>query len=67
MKKTYYYDKKLKKVVELGQKRPEIAPKIHLIKDIEPYIDENMGHEPVYVRSRRHKMQLLKERRLGIK
>ena len=66
MKKTYIYDKKLKKVVELKGKR-DPGPKIHVIRDIEPYLDENMGHEPVYVKSRRHKMRLLKERGLGIK
>lgn len=66
MKKTYYYDKKQRKVVELKE-RVDPGPKIHIIKDIEPYLDENMGHEPIYVKSRRHKMALLKERGLGIK
>jgi len=53
-------------MVELKEKR-DLGPKIHVIRDIEPYLDENMGHEPVYVKSRRHKMRLLKERGLGIK
>jgi len=66
MKKTYYYDKKQKKVVELKEK-PDLGPKIHIISDIEPYLDENMGDEPMVVRSRRHKNQLLRERGLGIK
>ena len=66
MKKTYIYDKKQRKVVELKEKR-DLGPKIHIIPDIEPYLDENMGHEPVWVKSRRHKMRLLKERGLGIK
>ena len=73
MKKTYYYDKKQQKMVELKKeealeflgKNPK--PRIHIIPDIEPYFDENMGHEPVFVKSRRHKNQLLKERGLGIK
>jgi len=66
MKKTYYYDKKQGKVVEMKEKRdPE--PKIHIIPDIEPYLDENMGDKPIVVRSRRHKNQLLRERGLGIK
>ena len=38
------------------------APNIRC--DIEPYVDENMGHEPVHVESRQHKKQLLKERGL---
>jgi len=66
MKKTYIYDKNLKKVVELKEKSGP-GPKLYIIPDIEPYLDENMGQEPVYVKSRRHKMQLLKERGLGIK
>ena len=66
MKKTYIYDKKLKKIVELKEKR-DPGPKIHIIPDLQEYWDDNMGHEPVYVKSRRHKMELLKERRLGIK
>jgi len=66
MKKTYYYDKKQEKVVEMKEKT-DPGPKIHIIPDIEPYLDENMGDKPMVVRSRRHKNQLLRERGLGIK
>ena len=66
MKKIYYYDKKQRKVVELKEK-PDPGPKIHIIPDIQPYLDENMGHEPVLVKSRQHRNRLLKERGLGIK
>lgn len=66
MKKTYYYDKKQGKVVELKEKR-DPGPKIHVIPDIQPYFDENLGQEPVLVKSRQHRKRLLKERGLGIK
>lgn len=66
MKKTYIYDKKQGKIVELKEKR-DPGPKIHIIRDIEPYWDDNMGQNPVYVESRQHRKQLLKERGFGIK
>ena len=40
------------------------SPPKNIICDIEPFLDENMGHEPVYVRSRREHKRLLKERGL---
>lgn len=39
-------------------------PTPNILPDIEPYLDTDMGHEPVYVSSRREKKRLLKERRL---
>lgn len=39
-------------------------PTPSIIPDIEPYLDEHMGHEPVYVKSRQHKKALLRERGL---
>jgi len=33
-------------------------------KGIFPYIDENLGHEPVEVRSQRHRRQLMREQNL---
>lgn len=32
--------------------------------DIEPYVEYNMGHEPVYIKSRQHYYQELKKRGL---
>ena len=66
MKKTYYYDKKLKKVVEMKEK-PDPEPKIHIIRDLQEYWDDNLGQDPVLVKSRKHRNQLLKERGFGIK
>ena len=66
MKKTYYYDKKLKKVVELKEKH-DPGPKIYIIGDIEPYWDDNLGQDPVFVESKKHRRQLLKVMGLDIK
>jgi putative FmdB family regulatory protein len=33
--------------------------------DLQPYLDPNMGHEPVYVESRQHRKRLMKERGLA--
>ena len=65
MKKTYVWDKEQQKLVEYVRMPPE--GKIWVIGDIDPYWDEDMGQKPIYVRSRRHKMALLKERGLAIK
>ena len=65
MKKTYYWDKEQQKLVEYVRKIPDA--KVYIILDIKPYLDEDMGQEPVYIKSRRHKMALLKERGLAIK
>lgn len=39
-------------------------PMPSILPDIEPYVDHDMGHEPVYVSSRREKKRILKERKL---
>jgi len=41
-----------------------IIPKQNIIPDYKPWVDENMGLDPVYVKSRRHYKQLLKEKGL---
>lgn len=33
--------------------------------DMKPYLDPNLGHEPVYVESRQHRKRLMKERGLS--
>ena len=65
MKKSYKWDSDKKKIVEIDRSISE--GKVWIIPDIQPYWDEDMGQEPVYVKSRRHKMALLKERGLAIK
>ena len=52
---------------ECGQAMTRLLPIPAIIPDYEPWIDENLGHNPVYVTSRRHHKQLLKERGLVIK
>jgi len=61
----YIWDKEQNKLVEYIKRIPDA--KIFIIPDIKPYVDENLGHHPVEVKSRRHRTQLLKERRLAIK
>ena len=39
----------------------------HVHGDLEPYLDENLGHDPVWVKSKKHREQLCKERGLIIK
>jgi len=61
----YRWDTEQNKLVEVVKRIPE--GKVWIIGDIKPYWDEDMGQEPVYVKSRQHKMALLKERKLAIK
>jgi len=65
MKRTYIWDEQEHKLVEYVKRIPD--PKIYIIPDIKPYVDDYMDSRPVEVRSRRHKMQLLRERGLAIK
>jgi hypothetical protein len=65
VKKTYRWDLELNKLVEVSRRDP--GPKVYIIPDIQPYLDENMGHRSVYVKSRQHRKLLLKERGLTIK
>ncbi len=64
MKRTYRWDLSLHKLVEIEKQVP--GPTIWIIRDIDPYLDENMGHMPIPVNSRRHRNDLLKERGLSI-
>lgn len=40
------------------------SPSRNIITDLQPYLDENIGHSPVYVKSKRHKKDLLKRANL---
>jgi hypothetical protein len=66
MRRVYHYDKKRKKVVEMKEK-PDPGPKIHIITDLTPYWDDNLGQNRVFVESKKHRKQLLRERGLDIK
>lgn len=33
-----------------------------VVKDLEPYLDENLGVEPTYVKSKKHRKELMRER-----
>ena len=35
--------------------------------DIEPYLEENIGHEPIFIKSRKHINEICKERGLYVK
>ena len=65
MKRTYVWDKELNKLVEWEKKIP--SPQVYIIPDIAPYWDDNMAQNPIYVKSRQHRKQLLQERGLAIK
>ena len=64
MKRSYRWNFEENRLEEIVPRVPD--PKIHLIPDIEPYVDDQMDHDPVLVKSRRHRAELLKERGLAI-
>ena len=64
MKTRYRWDKEQHKLVEVGKYVPE--GRIHIIPDLDPYLDENLDSNPILVKSRRHRSDLLKERGLAI-
>ena len=47
-----------------GQPMKQILGNYHVIGDLEPYLDENIGSEPTWVNSKRHRRQLMQE--LGV-
>lgn len=58
-------DEHYKPCPDCGQAMTRLFPSSwSTIPDIQPYLDENMGHNPIYVKSRRHHKQLMKERGL---
>jgi putative FmdB family regulatory protein len=58
------WDEYEKPCPECGQPMTRLLPIPNIAPDIQPFLDENLGHEPVYVKSRRHHKQLLKDRGL---
>ena len=65
MRKRYQWDKELKKLIEISKRDP--GPKVYIIPDIQPYLDENISHDPIWIKSRRHRTEILRERKLAIK
>lgn len=41
-----------------------LLPIPNITPDIEPFMDENLGHQPIYIRSRRHQKEMLREKGL---
>lgn len=39
----------------------------HVVPDFEPYIDYNLSEKPVYVKSKQHRKQIMKERGISEK
>ena len=64
MKRSYRWDKTLQRLVEFERQPP--GPRVYIIGDIEPYLDENLEQNPIPVKSRQHRTQLLKEKGLAI-
>ena len=44
-----------------GQKMKQVIGNYHVVPDLEPYLDENIGKEPTWVKSKKHRRQLMKE------
>ena len=57
-------DERTKRCPKCKRKMSRLIARSNIITDLIPHVDENMGHEPVYVKSRQHKKQLLKEKGL---
>lgn len=44
-----------------SQPMKQVIGNYHVVGDLEPYMDENLSDQPVYVRSKKHRRQLMKE------
>lgn len=44
-----------------GQAMKHVLGNYSVIPDVEPYLDENIGNEPTWVKSKKHRRQLMKE------
>lgn len=47
-----------------GEKTRQHYGNYHVIGDIKPYLDENISDKPVWVKSRQHREQLIKENKV---
>ena len=43
------------------QPMKQIIGNYHIVMDLKPYLDENLSEQPVYVRSKKHRRQLMQE------
>lgn len=46
--------------IKCGQPLKRVLGRYSVIGDLEPYIDENLGEEPVLVKSKKHRRELMK-------
>ena len=44
-----------------GEIMSQVLGKHYVIPDLDPYWDENLGKEPLYVKSKQHRKKLMKE------
>ena len=51
---------------ECGNVLRRVISGANVICDLTPYMDGNIGHEPVYVKSKQHRAEILKDRGLAI-
>lgn len=44
-----------------GKKMNQVLGNYSVVKDVDPYLDENIADKPVWVKSKQHRKQLMKE------
>lgn len=54
-------------VCECGLQMQRLISPVNVNPDITPYWEENISDRPVYLKSRRHRAQVLKENNLAIR
>ena len=52
-------DHALEKPCECGGVFKQVMSWTYIAEDFEPYIDENLGPDPIYVKSKRHRRELM--------
>lgn len=50
-----------------GSETKKVISNYAVVPDLEPYLDEHIGSEPVWVKSKQHRQRLLKENGLSEK
>lgn len=48
-------------ICKCGGETKKIISKQHVHSDFEPYLDENIGSEPTWVKSKQHRKELMKK------
>jgi putative FmdB family regulatory protein len=54
-------------VCDCGRKMKRLLSPTRINPDITPYLEENISQSPVFIKSRRHRAQVLKENGLAIR